>query len=76
MNNIEYEIALMNQIVDAAVEHGADYGGSYCNNEEELVNMLNKWLDFKGYSTWYEVVSDLRDAPGDWTNVVIVKKGE
>lgn len=33
MSDIEHEIELVNNILEQAVRHGADDGGSYDNNE-------------------------------------------
>lgn len=45
---IEEEIELINDIIVEAICHGADSGGSYDSNEEDLILSIQKWLDFKG----------------------------
>ena len=41
------EIELMNDILEQAVAHGADQGGSYSQNEENLIAAVNNWLKFR-----------------------------
>lgn len=65
------KINLMNQIIDEAVKHGADSGGSYANNEEDLAKAVEEWLKFEGYNDEYEVIYDIY---GHWSNVGIVEK--
>lgn len=65
------KINLMNRIIDEAVKHGADSGGSYANNEEDLVKSIEDWLKFEGYNDEYEVIDDVYDK---WSNVGIVEK--
>lgn len=65
------KINLMNRIVNEAVKHGADSGGSYANNEEDLVKSIEDWLKFEGYNDEYEVIDDVYDK---WSNVGIVEK--
>lgn len=50
----EKEIELINNIIANAIIHGADSGGSYEQNEEELTRVVNEWLKFKGVSCRYE----------------------
>lgn len=47
------EIALINKIIAEAVMHGADSGGSYDSNEEDLTEAITDWLKFKGIDNDY-----------------------
>ena len=44
---LSHEINLMNNILEQAVAHGADQGGSYSQNEENLIAAVNDWLKFR-----------------------------
>ena len=41
------EIELMNDVLEQAVAHGADQGGAYSQNEENLIAAVNNWLKFR-----------------------------
>lgn len=47
------EIALINKIIAEAVMHGADSGGSYNSNEEDLTMAITNWLKAKGIDNDY-----------------------
>lgn len=47
------EIALINKIIVEAVMHGADSGGSYNSNEQDLTEAITDWLKFKGIDNDY-----------------------
>lgn len=47
------EIELINKIIAEAVIHGADGGGSYDSNEEDLTIAITDWLRFKGVEKDY-----------------------
>jgi hypothetical protein len=53
--NIEDEINLINDIIDNAVSHGGDGGGSYDSNGYDLESSIRQWLDYKGLSEEYTV---------------------
>lgn len=36
----EYDVHALNNVILQAVKHGADMGGSYCSNEEALVESM------------------------------------
>ena len=44
---LSHKIDLMNNILEQAVAHGADQGGSYNQNEENLIAAVNDWLKFR-----------------------------
>lgn len=69
---IEKEIVLINKIIREAVIHGADCGGSYNQNTENLISAIEDWLQEKNQLTLYTV----RDIPvGDgWETYQIVKR--
>lgn len=50
---MEKEIELINNIIAEAIIHGADSGGSYEQNEEDLTKAVNEWLKFKSISHKY-----------------------
>lgn len=41
------EIDIINDIVKQAIIHGADCGGSYDNNRENLTNAMNRWISLR-----------------------------
>lgn len=51
----EKEIELVNDIIAQAYWHGADGGGGYDSNEEDLISSINCWLEYKKYSDNYIV---------------------
>ena len=51
--SIEKEIELINYIIDMAVEHGGDFGGSYCSNWYSLEESIGEWLYAKGLDDSY-----------------------
>lgn len=64
------EIALINKIIAEAVMHGADSGGSYNSNEEDLTEAITDWLKFKGIDNEYCVEYKMVEKSyGKWTAV-------
>ena len=64
------EIELINKIIAEAVMHGADIGGSYNSNEEDLTEAITDWLKFKGIDNDYCVKYQEVGRPcGRWTTV-------
>lgn len=53
---MEKEIQVINKIIREAIINGADYGGSYESNEENLINAINEWLKMKSLVCQYTVV--------------------
>lgn len=53
--SVENEINCINQIIIESVIHGADSGGSYDSNENNLIKSLNNWLELKNLKAKYEV---------------------
>jgi hypothetical protein len=47
------EIKLVNRIIAEAVMHGADMGGSYDSNEQDLTEAITDWLKSKGVDNEY-----------------------
>lgn len=43
-DSINLQIVLINNIVEEAVKHGADNGGSYANNPDRLIAALEDWI--------------------------------
>lgn len=70
---MEKEIKIVNKIIREAIIHGADLGGSYRQNEENLVNTISEWLELKGLSDKY-VVKDNIDVGDGWNLHQIVKR--
>lgn len=56
---MEKEIKLINNIIAEAIIHGADSGGSYEQNEYNLITAINEWLIFKGLHHKYTVKEDI-----------------
>lgn len=50
---LEKEIYVINKIIKEAIIHGADSGGSYESNKDNLVNAINEWLNMKNLSCEY-----------------------
>ena len=48
------EIRLINKIIVEAIFHGADNSGSYDSNEDDLIESITDWLEFKGLDDEYE----------------------
>ena len=59
------EIKLINDIIAESIIHGADSGGSYEQNEENLTVAVNKWLRFKGISDKY-ILKERVDVGDGW----------
>ena len=57
-SSINEEIRIINNIVVQAIIHGGDPGGSYDTNEENLVSVLNDWLECKNLFGKYVVIID------------------
>lgn len=53
--NVEQEIALINQIIEEAIDHGGDCGGPYHSNGDQLKEAIEKWLACKGLDDKYVV---------------------
>lgn len=52
MDKTDVLIEYINNIIEEAVMHGADNGGSYNNNQENLVNVMSafgRWYGLKDY---------------------------
>jgi len=52
MDRTDVLIEYINNIIEEAVMHGADNGGSYNNNEENLVNVMSafgRWYGLKNH---------------------------
>ncbi|MBO5319018.1 MAG: hypothetical protein J6B01_04930 [Ruminococcus sp.] len=67
------EIDLINDILENAVRHGADAGGSYDQNEDNLKQAINRWLVYKKLDSLYEVINT-HDC-SHWCRLKIVEKG-
>ena len=72
---IENEIKSINQIIIESVIHGADSGGSYDSNENNLINSINNWLELKQLKNKYEVKEvEVHIRRELWFMIQIVKK--
>lgn len=72
LNSIETEIYLINHILEQAVRHGADIGGSYESNENSLLDAIHKYLIYRGLYDRYKVV--YTDNDQDYCKLRIVRK--
>ncbi len=72
---MENEIKSINQIIIESVIHGADSGGSYDSNENNLINSINNWLELKQLKDEYEVKEvEVHIRRQLWFMLQIVKK--
>ena len=71
-NSIKAEVDLINDILEQAVRHGADIGGSYDSNEKVLLDAINKWLMYRRLYDRYTVVCTDNDQ--DYCKLRIVRK--
>lgn len=71
---MKQEIQIVNKIIKEAVIHGADSGGSYDQNEHDLIAAINEWLIFKGWHNQYTIESKVDTGDG-WSvpQIVLVK---
>lgn len=72
LNSLDTEIDLINNILEQAVRHGADIGGSYESNENGLLDAIHKWLIYRGLYDRYKVVCT--DNAQDYCKLRIVRK--
>lgn len=72
MSEIDHEIELVNNILEQAVRHGADIGGSYESNEGNLVCAIIEWLEYRNLFDKYEVIHT--DDGSNWCKIRIVEK--
>ena len=72
MREIDHEIELVNNILEQAVRHGADIGGSYESNEGNLVCAIIEWLAYRNLFDKYEVIHT--DDGSNWCKIRIVEK--
>ena len=72
LNSIETEVDLFNDVLEQAVRHGADIGGSYDSNENDLLDAIYKWLMYRGLYDRYKVVCTDNDQ--DYCKLRIVRK--
>ncbi len=71
-NSIETEVDLINDVLEQAVRHGADIGGSYESNEKGLLDAIYKWLIYRGLYDRYKVI--YTDNAQDYCKLRIVRK--
>lgn len=72
LNSIKTEIDLINNILEQAVRHGADIGGSYESNENGLLDAIHKWLVYRGLYDMYKIA--YTDNAQDYCKLRIVRK--
>lgn len=72
LNSFNTEIGLVNDILEQAVRHGADIGGSYDSNENGLLDAIYKYLIYRGLHVRYKVV--YTDNDQDYCKLRIVRK--
>lgn len=69
---MEKEIQIVNKIIREAVINGADVGGSYRSNEDNLIKSIKAWLELKDLSDKY-TIADIPVGDG-WCMQQIVKR--
>lgn len=72
LNSIETEVELINDVLEQAVRHGADIGGSYDSNENSLRAAIYKYLLYRGLHDRYKVI--YTDNDQDYCKLRIVRK--
>lgn len=68
---MEKEIELINKIIKEAIIHGADAGGTYDQNEYNLIVAVNEWLIFKGLNKRYYLKADVYVGDGWAVNQIV-----
>lgn len=71
-NPIETEVDLINNILEQAVRHGADMGGSYDSNEQGLIMAIHNWLLYRRLYDRYKVI--YTDNDRDYCKLRIVRR--
>jgi len=71
MKNIEYEIELINNIIEESVFHGGDAGGPYLCNGGKVCSAVQKWLNFHDLNEIYTVKD--QDYDDGYTHNIIPK---
>lgn len=72
LKSFNTEIGLINDILEQAVRHGADIGGSYDSNENGLLDAIYKYLIYRRLYGRYKVV--YTDNDQDYCKLRIVRK--
>lgn len=68
---MEKEIELINNIIANAIIHGADSGGSYEQNEEDLTKAVNEWLKFNRVSHKYALKKNVNIGCGWYVHQIV-----
>lgn len=71
-NGLNIQIMLINNIVEEAVKHGADDGGSYENNPSKLKAALEDWIKINNLEDFCYV--GYFDDSDDWCKLKIARK--
>ena len=54
---VNKEIETLNEVLNAAIEHGGDAGGPYFCNKEELQESIMRYLTVRGLNDEYIVIN-------------------
>lgn len=57
------EVICVNELVDAAVNHGGDIGGAYYSDLEEVQRALENWINVRGLSSKFALMNDEEEHP-------------
>ena len=78
VSNENGEIGLINNLILESMINGADAGGSYDQNEENLINAMAEYLSFTGRENDYDILfcECDTDGYGIWCCYQFVKKKE
>lgn len=71
--NNQQIVQLINDLIDNAVHHGADCGGSYFSNEEGLIESAQNLLEALNLNGRYAV----KKLPGwhdSWSDIAVLEK--
>ena len=55
MDNIDKEIAILNEMIWEAINYGGDAGGAYCSYVEDVAYQMQTYLEFRGWQNKYYV---------------------
>lgn len=78
---MEEEIKIINRIIFESIRHGADSGGSYDSNGDNLIESVEEWLKLKDLQNDYiveeqevKILHEKWDLYESWHVFQIVKK--
>lgn len=64
------KIDLINSLIFNAIKHGADCGGSYDSNEENLIESIKQYLEFENIKGYKIEKCDVKDKDRIWCSII------